>query len=135
MNLLNILHPEDIRIENIVHIGGMAASGESHPQSLEVFLKDMYGIPELQGVLSDGSDGADQIDDMLTLIEEGFGDLWVQFATPKKDSWNWYVTRWFHGKTLEDLVPLAIGWKKGRGETINAKPETRNAERSEGGQA
>ena len=120
--ILQELDAATARIETLLHIGGMAADGDTLPeciremlgeQSNEELLELFPGIPE---DLLEGIDEEEYSQFMEWLVRNERLGFLAQLATPvmrgvtSTYSWGYYSTKWFYAETLKEAVELGLKW-------------------------
>jgi hypothetical protein len=114
------------RIEQLIHLGGMVAAGDSLPDPIRDLLdeedKTLIEIwPDLPAwvmeVLSDRTEGPEAFSQWAH--DSGTLGFVVEIATPVMRplgdgacsfSWGNYYTRWFYGETLEEATKRGLVW-------------------------
>ncbi len=120
------LEQANARIESLIHLGGMVASGDSLPDVIDDLLQEdsetlencFPDMPEwVRHELDDSNSRAAAFSEWIH--QEGKLGFLVQFATPvmrKLDehcavcSWGRYYTHWTYGETLEEATTQALAW-------------------------
>lgn len=115
------------RIESMIHIGGMAADGDSLPNVLEDLLQEddetlAHAFPDMPAWVKEVLDDRHERGPAFSEWVHRSGKLGfvVQFATPVMSnvdehgggtySWGHYYTRWTYGETLEEAASNALAW-------------------------
>lgn len=115
------------RIEKLIHIGGMAADGDSMPDAIdelldedvETLLKVFPGMPDwVQEELDDRRGRGAVFAEWVH--QDGKLGFVVNFASPVMSnvqhhgcgsySWGSYYTTWIYGETLEEAMQLGLAW-------------------------
>jgi hypothetical protein len=128
------------RIEQLIHLGGMAAAGDSLPDPIRDLLdeddKTLIEIwPDLPAwvmeVLSDSTEGPEAFSQWVH--DSGTLGFVVKIATPLMRnvtepgcgtfSWGNYYTRWFYGETLEEASERGLAWVNERREAEFSKEQ------------
>lgn len=119
----------ELRMLQILHIGGMSADTYCCPEWLHDLLYDLrpedlkklFPEWETEDTFDDEGDvDGEIIHDLLVCQEQKLGFL-IEFGTPypqklsdgsRHSTWSIQRTQWFYGETLEDCISQALPWAK-----------------------
>lgn len=109
MNFRNQFIKNNLRIEKVIHIGLMCINDHALPDVMTDAFDEDEEIWKIIGV--DAPEIYDDKEEIFHILSSsGKLGFLVEFATPVRDSWGHYTSKWIYADSFDECCTQAMEW-------------------------